>query len=338
MKGLIAGMLAVALWGAQAAIAPALAAEPLAVRWRAGAPDCASSTQPPLQVHRYDANTYLLRQNPCSSFEANFLYLLIGQDRALLVDSGAIADPGRMPLAATVMELLPAKGDARLPLVVAHTHSHRDHRDGDAQFAGLPGVQVVPPDEQGVRRYYGFDRWPDGVARVDLGGRLVHVLPAPGHNDNHVVFFDEATGLLLSGDFLLPGRVTVDDGAAFEASARRIADFVRDRPLSHVLGGHIELDAQGALYPMGATFHPNERPLELAKADVLVLSGALDGFNGFYARRANFVVTHPVHNLTALGAGVVVALVLLAWLLVRFVRRRRKARRSGRVGRGVEGA
>lgn len=326
MKGLIAGILALTVWGADATQGLVHAAEPLAVRWQGGAADCASSPQPPLQVHRHDANTFLLRQNACSSSEANFLYLLIGQERALLIDSGGIADPGRMPLAATVTELLPRKDGDRLPLVVAHTNSHRDHREGDALFMRLPDVDIVPFDQEGLRRYYGLDRWPDGAARVELGGRAVDVLPAPGHNDNHVVFFDETTGLLFSGDFLLPGRITVEDSSAFEASAKRIAAFVRDRPLSHVLGGHVELSSEGTLYPMDATFHPNERPLELAKADVMALPGALADFNGFYSRHANFVITHPKRNLAVVGASAGVALALLAWWLVRLVRRRRARR------------
>lgn len=328
MKGLkrsIAATLVALLWGALATAALAQPSE-LAVRWNEGAQDCANSPQPPLQVHRHDENTFVLRQNPCASFEGNFLYLLIGQERALLIDSGAIADPARMPLATTVMELLPRRDGARLPLLVAHTHSHRDHRAGDAQFAVLPGVEIVPPDVEGVRRHYGFDRWPEGVARLDLGGRVVHVLPAAGHNDNHVVFFDETTGLLFSGDFLLPGRVTVNDAAAFEASAQRVAAFVRDRPMSHVLGGHIELDADGQLYPMGATFHPNERRLELAKADLLALPDALADFNGFYSRHANFVITNPVRNLAALGACAVLVLALLTWMFVHLFRRRRVRR------------
>jgi len=329
MRATVAGMLAIALWSAHPGAAPAQAIEAPAVRWQAGAEDCESSPQPPLQVRRHDQTTFVLRQNPCSSFEANFLYLLIGQERALLIDSGAVADPARMPLAATVMELLPLNNGARLPLLVAHTHSHRDHREGDAQFAGLPGVEVVPPQVEGVRRHYGFDQWPDGVARIDLGGRVVDVLPAPGHNENHVVFFDQATGLLFTGDFLLPGRLTVDDVAAYEASAQRIADFVRDRPVSQVLGGHVELDATGELYPMGATFHPNERSLELAKTDVLALPGALSDFNGFHSPHANFVITHPLHNLAAVGACLLVVLALLAWWCVRFLRRRRARRIAG---------
>lgn len=321
MKGSI-GVLAFLLGLAQTAAA----AGPPAMEWNEGAQDCAASTQPALQVHRFDAATYVIRQNPCASFEANFLYLLVGRDRALLIDSGAIADPARMPLASTVMDLLPVRDGARLPLLIAHTHSHRDHREGDAQFAGMPGVEIVPPDEEGVRRYYGLARWPEGDARLDLGGRVVHVLPAPGHNANHVVFHDDATGLLFTGDFLLPGRLTVDDAAAFEASARRVADFVRDRPVSHVLGGHVELDVDGALYPHGATFHPRERRLELAKADVLALPGALAGFNGFYSRHANFVIANPKRNLALLAGAVVLVLVLAIWAIVRVLRRRRAAR------------
>lgn len=298
----------------------------LDVRWDEGAADCAATQWTPLQVHAFDERTFILRQSPCASFEANFLYLLVGNDRALLVDTGAVADAGRMPLARRVLELLPARNGARLPLVVAHTHSHGDHREGDAQFASLPDVRIVPTDLDGVRRFYGLPQWPEGVAQFDLGGRVVNVLPAPGHNPNHVVFHDEATGLLLTGDFLLPGRLTVDDAEAFEASANRVAAFVRDRPVSHVLGGHVELDREGHLYPHGATHHPDERALPLTKADVLALPQALDDFNGFYASHPSFVLTNPLRNLAAVAIGALVLLALAVWLLVRWIRRRRRRR------------
>src|SRR5215469_4901468 len=58
------------------------------VRWDAGAPDCKANPQPPIQVHRYEPETFFLRQNLCVSFEGNFLYLLIGSHKALLIDSG----------------------------------------------------------------------------------------------------------------------------------------------------------------------------------------------------------------------------------------------------------
>ena len=91
-------------------------------------------------------------------------------------------------------------------------------------------MEIVPPQEDGVRSFYGFSRWPQGVAQLDLGGRIIDVLPAPGHNDNHVVFYDRDTDTLLTGDFLLPGRVTVaDTGPGMSEEERRSATrpFVR---------------------------------------------------------------------------------------------------------------
>ena len=81
----------------------------LDVHWNEGASDCKATPQAPLQVHAYEPQTFILRQSPCASFEANFLYLLIGSDKALLIDTGAVADPKEMPLAKTILELLPDK-------------------------------------------------------------------------------------------------------------------------------------------------------------------------------------------------------------------------------------
>ena len=214
----------------------------LDVEWNAGAADCAATPQPPLQVHAYTPRTFILRQSPCADFEANFLYLLIGSDKALLLDTGAVAEPERMPLAAIVRDLVRKAAGGDLPLIVTHTHRHGDHRAGDAQFAAIPNAEVVPIESERMRTYFGFDHWPDGEARLDLGGRIVHVLPTPGHHPDHLVFYDEPTGLLLSGDFLLPGRLLIDDTAAYLESAQRVAAFAQNHSITHVLGGHIELD------------------------------------------------------------------------------------------------
>ena len=168
----------------------------LDVHWNEGASDCTATPQNPLQVHMYERQTFILRQSPCANFEANFLYLLIGSDKALLIDTGAVADPKEMPLANTILELLPDKDHRKLPLLVAHTHSHLDHRAGDPQFAALPSVQVVSTDLEGVRAFFGFTNWPNGIAQVDLGGRIVDVIPTPGHHPTHLAFYDNRTGIL----------------------------------------------------------------------------------------------------------------------------------------------
>src|SRR5215469_10764392 len=75
--------------------------------WNEGAPKCTQNPQPPLQVHPYNSRTFILRENPCATFEAPFMYLLIGSTRAILIDTGDIANPNRMPLAKPVLNLLP---------------------------------------------------------------------------------------------------------------------------------------------------------------------------------------------------------------------------------------
>jgi hypothetical protein len=77
----------------------------LDVHWNEGASDCKATPQEPLQVHRYESQTFILRQSPCADFEANFIYLLIGSEKALLIDTGAVADSKAMPLAKTILEL-----------------------------------------------------------------------------------------------------------------------------------------------------------------------------------------------------------------------------------------
>ena len=300
---------------------------PLNVPWNEGAKDCKANPQAPIEVHAYNPQTFILRENLCATFEAPFMYLLIGTTKALLIDTGDVSDPKQMPLAETVLHLLPGTSPSKLPLLVVHTHRHGDHRAGDSQFANLPNVQVVGWDLDSVRRYYHFTDWPNGLAQIDLGERTVDVIPTPGHNATHVVFYDRNTGLLFSGDFLLPGRLLIDDANADLESAKRVAAFVKDRPVSYVLGGHIELDTAGETFPWESQYHPHERALQMTKEDVLALPATVSSFNGFYTRSGKFILINSVHNLIALvvvGAVVLVALVLG---LILYVRRPRKARK-----------
>jgi hypothetical protein len=96
-------------------------------------------TDPAIQVHQSDRHTLILRVSKAVSFEAPFVFLLFGNERAVLFDTGPSADPAKIPLRRTVDELVDAwladhpRDDYEL--VVAHTHGHHDHRDGDPQFA-----------------------------------------------------------------------------------------------------------------------------------------------------------------------------------------------------------
>jgi hypothetical protein len=92
--------------------------------WLSGGPNCADV--PEWQVHQYNPTFYVLRQSGCVNYEKPFLYLFIGRERALLIDTGA----GKSTAAAFVGSLLKKHGS--LPLVVAHSHGHGDHVAGDA--------------------------------------------------------------------------------------------------------------------------------------------------------------------------------------------------------------
>jgi glyoxylase-like metal-dependent hydrolase (beta-lactamase superfamily II) len=275
-----------------------------------------------------DETTYILRENLCDTPEAPFMYLLIGKGKAMLIDTGDLADPARAPLAKTVLGLLPVSAAGRLPLLVVHTHKHLDHRRGDPQFDGLAGVEWVPPDLERVRAQFHFPKWPEGVAQVDLGERVVDVLPAPGHHPAHLLFYDRRTAILFSGDFLMPARILVDDLGAYRASADRALRFFQDRPVSMILGGHIEKNRAGEVFPWQSTWHPDEAPLALGKADLQALPAALAAFNGLYREGGGFVIENPTRLLGLMVGGLVLALAGAGYGLFRLIRRRRRRRLS----------
>ena len=297
----------------------------LSEAWDPGAQTCPAGPVPePLEAHQYNAQTIVLREKLCATWEAPFIYLLMGSKRALLIDTGDIADPAAMPLKSAVMKLLPGEADAKMPLLVVHSHGHLDHRAGDPQFENQPGVQVVLSDLAHVRKYFEFAAWPNGRAQIDLGDRVVDVLPAPGYHPAQVVYYDRNTGLVFTGDFLLPGRLLVDDFEDYAASAQHVADFLKDKTVSHVLGGHVEKKRSGELLSWQSTFHPDEHPLQLAKADLLALPSALREFNGIYTETGPFIIENPFRLLIAVAAAGLAVLILVGILTFRFIRGRRR--------------
>jgi hydroxyacylglutathione hydrolase len=283
------------------------------VHWNEGSEDCIKNPQRPIQVHRYNADTFILRESLCATYEAPFIYLLIGKTKALLIDTGAVADAKTMPLAQTVISLL-ENGGSKLPLMVVHTHGHLDHRSGDDQFRALPNVEVVATDLESVKSRFGLADWPNGIGQIDLGDRIIDVIPTPGHYASHVAFYDRQTGLFFSGDFLVPGRLLIEDTKADLASAQRVAKFVEQHPVSYVLGAHIELDQSGKTF-FGTRYHPNERPLQLTKQDLLALPGIVSGFNGFYAKRGVYLLMNQNRILILLAIGAVILLVAIILIL-----------------------
>lgn len=268
-----AGVLALAV-AASAAIAHAedVKSGTLPSAWLTGGPNCV--TVPDWQVHEYNPDFYILRESGCINYEKPFLYLIFGEQKALLEDTGA----GNVNTAPFVMGLLSKwakqRNHAPVSLVVIHSHGHGDHTAGDKQFQAMPEVQFIAATPAEIQKAAGIASWPTDLGTIDLGGRVLDVIPIPGHQTASIALYDRLTGNLLTGDSLYPGRLYVNgaDVPTYAASAQRLADFVRSRPVAHVLGTHIEQTRTPYLdYPRGTTYQPDEHSLELTRAHVLEL-------------------------------------------------------------------
>jgi hydroxyacylglutathione hydrolase len=219
-------------------------------------------------VHQSDRHTFILRVSKAVSFEAPFIFLLFGNQRAVLVDTGPSADADTIPLRRTVDVLVDAwlaeHPRTDYELVVAHTHGHHDHRDGDPQFADLPRTTIVGHTVEEVRSFYGFSEGPRQIVNLDLGGRILELIATPGHHPASVTMYDPWTGFLLTGDTIMPGRLYANQYADFLQSLESLADLAQQRKVTRVLGCHIEMSrAPGHDYPAGNTYQPDEVPLGL---------------------------------------------------------------------------
>ena len=132
-----------------------------------------------------------------------YIYLLEGEDKALLLDTGY----GFGHLRAYVEKLTDK------PVLVANTHFHPDHAAGNAEWEEVlvsPGWTVDAPSMEGDRypRDPTAQRYPDYKKTVvhdgdviELGGRSVKVLEAlPAHCNSSLFFVDEGHRMFFAGD------------------------------------------------------------------------------------------------------------------------------------------
>jgi glyoxylase-like metal-dependent hydrolase (beta-lactamase superfamily II) len=190
-------------------------------------------------------------------------YLVVGQARAALIDSGL----GIRDICAEIRKITP------LPCLVLNTHYHWDHVGGNVHFADsaiherevdlLAQEQDISPFRQAMHSPTarailppGFDATayrvvPKPVRRilhegdqVDLGGRTLGVLHVPGHSPGHVVYQDVESHVLFTGDTAYLGPVYAcfegSDVAAFASSVKRLAAL---RNVETICPGHNDVIA-----------------------------------------------------------------------------------------------
>jgi glyoxylase-like metal-dependent hydrolase (beta-lactamase superfamily II) len=285
------------LWAADAG--PSLEPGTLPAQWMTGGPDC--TTLPDWQVHKYNETFYILRESGCIHYEKPFLYLIFGEQKALLEDTGA-GDVQTAPfVTALIAKWAKAKNRDPLPLVVIHSHGHGDHTAGDKGFQNLPNVQFIAASPAEIQKAAAIANWPKDSGAIDLGGRIVDVIPIPGHQTASIALYDRRTGNLLTGDSLYPGRLYTSetDVPVYAESAQRLADFVKAHPIAHVLGTHIEESRTAYIdYVVGTKYQPEEHVLELTRAHVIELNDAFQAMKGMPATVAlpDFTISVRVAN------------------------------------------
>jgi hydroxyacylglutathione hydrolase len=220
----------------------------------------------------------VIRQSIRTNFEGPFLYVLFGSERALLIDTGAGGLKVRPTIDRLIAEWAARHHRTSIPLVVSHSHSHGDHHQGDSELLDRPDTTIVGLYPKDVADFFKIVDWPNQIVPYDLGGRVLDIVPTPGHQSAHIMMFDRKTRLLFSGDSLGPYRLYIPMNAAktYRDSIDRIAAFTKDLHVSWILGAHIEMTTKpGELIPDEAPSHPGEHVLEISYSNLPELQTAL---------------------------------------------------------------
>jgi glyoxylase-like metal-dependent hydrolase (beta-lactamase superfamily II) len=190
-------------------------------------------------------NVYRISE-PIGTIEPRFgistvnMYLVIGKERAVLIDSGMGVGDVRAE----------TETITSLPCMVLNTHYHWDHIGGNASFkesaiheletdlvtqkqnvAAIrkamksPTARAALPPAFDPATYRIIPKLATRVLHdddlIDLGGRVLRVLHTPGHSPGHAAFWDDANNMLFTGDTAYLGPVY----ACFEGSDPR--EFVK---------------------------------------------------------------------------------------------------------------
>jgi glyoxylase-like metal-dependent hydrolase (beta-lactamase superfamily II) len=214
-------------------------------------------------IDRRSKDTYLTSEvrpglHMIRDFDDTKMYLMIGSERALLVDAGL----GTGDLRGLVEGLI-----GELPLDVVITHGHPDHIAAMGQFQDHYSVYMNHRDLPMVQSFVermGYridleqiDDLREGAV-FDLGDQRLRVYEVPGHSPGHTVLFDEASGVLIASDAFGSNRPTITDSLWMQfpgmapiddylSSLQRFRARVAG-PIVEIHGGHNDVPFLGETY------------------------------------------------------------------------------------------
>ena len=209
-------------------------------------------------VDRVDESTYIISEY--NHWEETHCYLLIGSERALLIDTGL----GICNISDQVRKL------TEKPVASAATHVHWDHIGGhglfdvfyvhEAEREWLNGAFPLPvqavrkmvtdrcklPKEFDVDSYEIFQGKPSRILEdgdvIDLGHRTVRVLHTPGHSPGHLCFWEEEKGYLFTGDLVYKGMLYANYPSTCPRSYLDSLEKIACLPVKRLFPGHHDLN------------------------------------------------------------------------------------------------
>lgn len=106
---------------------------------------------------------------------------------------------------------------------------------------------LLPEEERAAlrRSYEPPDEWIADGARLDTGKRTLTAVPTPGHTRGHLVFRDEGSDLLFTGDHVLP-HITPSIGFEPARGANPLGDYLASLHLLLESSDAVMLPAHGA--------------------------------------------------------------------------------------------
>ena len=161
------------------------------------------------------------------------LYLVEGDNRALLIDAGTYI-PG--------LDKIVAKITSK-PVTMMLTHAHGDHVGGVGPFPEVylnAGDMPIVPNNN---NYQGQIKYLNDSEVIDLGGREIEVVFTPGHTAGSATFFDRARHYGFSGDAFGSTNLLVFTNLSTEMySAERIERYMKKHDIRFLFPGHYSGD------------------------------------------------------------------------------------------------
>ena len=162
------------------------------------------------------------------------LYLVEGNDRAILIDAGT-----RIPELDKIVAKITSK-----PVTMMLTHAHGDHVGGVGPFPEVylnAGDMPIVPNN--MRNYTGQIKYLNDGEVINLGGREIEVVFTPGHTAGSATFFDKANHYGFSGDAFGSTNLLVFTNLSTEMyTAERIERYMKQNDIRFLFPGHYSGD------------------------------------------------------------------------------------------------